>query len=293
MIMRPAMSEMPTNSIPKDANLKRRRLWNRVMLALLVLGSALVVMPLVFVLGAVLAKGLAAINMAFFTQDFRSVTEGGGGLLHAIVGTVLMNLLALGIGGVLGLAGGILLSEYPDHPINPTLRIISDLLNGLPALLKGLVIYALVVVPMGQFSGIAGALALGLIMVPIVLRATEGVLKLVPWSVREAGLALGLPRWRVILSLVLPAAASGLITGLMLGFARAAGEAAPLYFTAGGSQMLNFNLGQQTESLALSIYKYANEPSPLRQEQAWAAALVLTLLVLVASLLARWATRRS
>jgi phosphate transport system permease protein len=263
------------------------------MLALLVLGSALVVMPLVFVLGAVLAKGLAAINMAFFTQDFRSVTEGGGGLLHAIVGTVLMNLLALGIGGVLGLAGGILLSEYPDHPINPTLRIISDLLNGLPALLKGLVIYALVVVPMGQFSGIAGALALGLIMVPIVLRATEGVLKLVPWSVREAGLALGLPRWRVILSLVLPAAASGLITGLMLGFARAAGEAAPLYFTAGGSQMLNFNLGQQTESLALSIYKYANEPSPLRQEQAWAAALVLTLLVLVASLLARWATRRS
>lgn len=117
-------------------------------------------------------------------------------------------------------------------------------------------------------------------------------MKLVPWSVREAGLALGLPRWRVILSLVLPAATSGVITGLMLGFARAAGEAAPLYFTAGGSQLLTFNLGQQVESLALSIYKYAGEPSPLRQEQAWAASLVLTVLVLVASLLARWATRR-
>lgn len=278
--------------VPADGNLRRRRLWNQAMLVLLVLGSLIVVAPLVLVLGAVLLKGIAAINLAFFLEPFRPVDQGGGGLAHAIVGTLLMNLLALVIGGVLGLAGGILLSEYPDHPINPTLRIISDLLNGLPALLKGLVIYTLVVIPSGQFSGYAGALALALIMVPIVLRATEGVLKLVPWSVREAGLALGLPRWRVILSLVLPAATSGVITGLMLGFARAAGEAAPLYFTAGGSQLLTFNLGQQVESLALSIYKYANEPSPLSQEQAWAASLVLTLLVLAASLLARWATRR-
>lgn len=290
------MQAQPTNKqtslIPKNGNLGRRRLWNHIMLGLLVLGSLVVVFPLIMVLGAVFVNGISAINWAFFTQDFRPVDEGGGGLLHAIVGTILMNLMALFIGGLLGLAGGILLSEYPDHPLNPYLRIISDLLNGLPALLKGLVIYALVVITTGQFSGYAGALALAMVMVPIVLRATEGVLKLVPWSVREAGLALGLPRWRVILSLVLPAATSGVITGLMLGFARAAGEAAPLYFTAGGSQLLNFNLGQQTESLALSIYKYANEPSPLRQEQAWAAAFVLTLLVLATSLLARWATRK-
>jgi len=279
-------------AIPKDANLFRRRLWSNIMLGLLVLGSVVVVFPLIMVLGAVFINGISAINWAFFTQDFRPVVEGGGGLLHAIVGTILMNLLALLIGGLLGLAGGILLSEYPDHPLNPYLRVISDLLNGLPALLKGLVIYALVVLTTGQFSGYAGALALALILTPIVLRATEGVLQLVPWSVREAGLALGLPRWRVILSLVLPAASSGVITGLMLGFARAAGEAAPLYFTAGGSQLLTFNLSQQTESLALSIFKYAFEPSPLRQEQAWAASLVLTLLVLAASLSARLATRR-
>lgn len=278
--------------IPKDGNLARRRLWNRVMLVLLVLGSLLVVLPLVLVLGAVFLKGLSAINLAFFAEPFRSVDEGGGGLAHAIIGTLLMNLLALLIGGVLGLAGGILLSEYPDHPVNPTLRVISDLLNGLPALLKGLVIYAIVVIPSGHFSGFAGALALALVMVPIVLRATEGVLKLVPWSVREAGLALGLPRWRVILSLVLPAAMSGIVTGLLLGFARAAGEAAPLYFTAGGNQLINLDLRQQMESLALTIYKYANEPALLRQEQAWAASLVLTLLVLGASLLARWATAR-
>lgn len=280
-------------ALPKDGNLARRRRWNSVMVGLLILGSAVVVLPLILVLGAVFVNGASALSVAFLTQDFRPVDEGGGGLFHAIVGTLMMNLLALLIGGLLGLAGGILLSEYPDHPLNPTLRIISDLLNGLPALLKGLVIYAVVVIPTGQFSGYAGALALALVMTPIILRATEGVLKLVPWSVREAGLALGLPRWRVILSLVLPAAAAGITTGLMLGFARAAGEAAPLYFTAGGSQLLNWNLSQQTESLALSIYKYANEPSPLRQDQAWAAALVLTVLVLIASLLARWAMRRA
>jgi len=277
--------------IPKNGNLSRRQLRNRVMMGLLILGSCIVVFPLVIVLGAVLLKGLSAINLAFFIEPFRPADEGGGGLAHAIIGTLMMNLLALLIGGILGLAGGILLSEYPDHPVNPILRVISDLLNGLPALLKGLVIYTTVVIPTGQFSGFAGALALALVMVPIVLRATEGVLKLVPWSVREAGLALGLPRWRVILSLVLPVAMSGIVTGLLLGFARAAGEAAPLYFTAGGSQLINFDMRQQVESLALTIYKYANEPAILRQEQAWAASLVLTLLVLGASLLARWATR--
>lgn len=276
----------------KAGNLAQRKLWNKIMLGLLVLGSLIVILPLILVLGAVLVKGIGAINLAFFVQPFQPVEQGGGGLAHAILGTLEMNALALVIGGTLGLAGGIMLSEYPDHPINPSLRVISDLLNGLPALLKGLVIYTLVVIPTGRFSGFAGALALALIMVPIVLRSTEGVLKLVPWSVREAGLALGLPRWRVILSLVLPSAMSGVVTGLMLGFARAAGEAAPLYFTAGGSQFINFDLRQQTESLALTVYKYANEPSVLRQEQAWAASLVLTLVVLGASLLARWATRR-
>lgn len=275
-----------------DGNLARRKLFDRFMLGLLILGSLVVVTPLVLVLGKVFVTGISAINLAFFTEPYRPLDEGGGGLAHAIVGTLMMNLLALVIGGLLGLAGGILLSEYPDHPINPFLRIISDLLNGLPALLKGLVIYTLFVIPMGRFTGFAGALALALVMVPIVLRATEGVLKLVPWSVREAGLGLGLPRWRVILSLVLPSALPGVITGLMLGFARAAGEAAPLFFTAGGNLNLSLSLNNQVESLALTIYKYAGEPSPVRQEQAWAASLVLTLLVLAASLLARWATRR-
>ncbi|MDX2006857.1 MAG: phosphate ABC transporter permease PstA [Meiothermus sp.] len=279
-------------SIPRDGNLGRRSLWNKVMLGLLVLGSAVVVLPLVVVLASVFINGLSALSLPFFTRSFEAVSEGGGGLLHAIVGTLMMNVLALLIGGLLGLAGGILLSEYPDHPLNPTLRVISDLLNGLPALLKGLVIYTVVVTATGQFSGLAGALALALVMTPIILRATEGVLKLVPWSVREAGLALGLPRWRVILSLVLPAAAAGITTGLMLGFARAAGEAAPMAFTAFGSNFVNFDMTKPTESLAYVIFKYANEPSPLRQEQAWAASLVLTLLVLVASLLARYVTRR-
>ncbi len=280
------------SAIPKGGNLRVRRVWNVVMVILLLLGSIVVLSPLIAVLGAVFVNGLPTINLAFLTQEFRPVGEGGGGLLHAIVGTLMMNLLALLIGGLLGFAGGVLLSEYPDHPITPYLRTISDLLNGLPALLKGLVIYAIIVLPTGMFSGYAGALALAIILAPIVLRSTEGVLQLVPWSVREAGVALGLPRWRVTISLVIPAATFGVVTGLMLGFARAAGEAAPLFFTAGGSQFLNLTLGQPTESLALTIFKYANEPAVLRQEQAWGAALILTSMVLVASLLARWATRK-
>lgn len=210
----------------------------------------------------------------------------------AIVGTLLITGVALLMAVPFGIAAGILLAEYPDNPLNPPLRLLSDTLNGMPAILKGLLAYVLVVKTQGSFSGLSGAVALAFIMLPILSKATENVLKLVPWNIREAGLALGLPRWRVVLSLVLPAARAGVVTGMLLAVARAAGEAAPLIFTAFGNSLLTTNLSQPMDALPLRLYAYATSPYEDWHRQAWAAALVLLGLIVMTSLLARWATRQ-
>ncbi len=272
-------------------NLRRRRLRDGLMVGLLLLGTLLVLLPLVMILAYVFVQGVGALNWNFFTQGPRPPGEAGGGMLPAIVGSLIIDFIALAIAAVFGLAAGVVLAEYPDHRLNPLLRLVSDVMAGLPAILMGLVAFALVVRPMGHFSGFSGAVALALLMIPIIARATEGVLRLIPWELREAGLALGLPRWRVILNLVLPAAKGGILTGLMLALARGAGEAAPLLFTAFGNPFLVFDPLRPMDSLPLKIYVYAISPYEDWHRQAWGAALLLAFLIMISSYLARRALR--
>lgn len=264
---------------------------DRVMMALLLLGTALAALPLLLLLGYALIEGFTSLNWDFFTKTQKPPGELGGGMAQAIVGTIILNGVGLLLAIPFGLAAGILLSEYPEHPLNPPLRVLSDTLNGMPAILKGLLAYVLIVKPMGGFSGLSGAVALAFIMLPILAKSTESVLRLVPWTIREAGLGLGLPRWRVILSLVFPAARAGVVTGMLLALSRAAGEAAPLLFTAFGNVYMQLNLLQPMDSLPVRLYTYAVSPYDDWHRQAWAAGLVLLGLIVLTSLLARWATR--
>jgi len=273
-------------------NLRRRYLRDRLMVGLVYLGTLLVLLPLLFILAYVFVKGIGALNWDFFTKPPAPPGEPGGGMLPAIVGTFIIDLMALAMGGLLGLGGGVLLAEYPEHPLNRPLRMVANVLGGIPAILMGLFAFVVVVVPLGGFSAFSGSVALAILMIPIIMRATEEVLKLLPWELREAGLALGLPRWRVTLSLILPAAKGGIITGLLLALARAAGEAAPLLFTAFGNQYLSFDPLGPMDSLPLKIYVYAISPYEDWIQQAWGAALLLALLLMATNLLARRALRR-
>ena len=263
-----------------------RKLTNSLMGGLIGLSTLVVVLPLVLIFWFLLTTGLSAIDLDFFTKVPAPEGETGGGMLNAISGTVTMLFMASIVGITVGLAGGILLSEFPRHPLRPAVRLISDVLAGIPAIVMGLVVYGLVVLNFG-FSGLAGALALGFLMIPIVVRTSEGTLKLVPRSIREAGLALGLPRWKVILKIVLPAAAGGIVTGIMLALARIAGEAAPLLFTAFGNPAVNFDPSKPMSALPIEIYRGATSAYEENQRLAQAASLVLILMILVTSLLAR------
>jgi phosphate transport system permease protein len=273
-----------------------RRFQNALMGGLIALGTAIVLIPLFLITGQVLLNGVSAMNWDFFAQTERqmSVLTGGGGVLNAIVGTVLMVGLALFLGLMVGIGTGIFLAEFPEHPLVPVVRVMSDVLTGIPAIVVGLVVYGLLVsTKLTGYSGIAGGVALGLIMIPIIVRATEEVLKLVPTSIREAGLALGLPRWKVTLSIVLPAARSGIITGAILGVSRVSGEAAPLLFTSLGNPDLVWNLLQPMGAMPLSVYNLAFKAlTPAQNAQAWAGALVLMLFILATNILARRLTRQ-
>lgn len=272
-------------------NLQARYTRDRLILIVVIAGTILAALPLTLVLGYALVNGFSSLNWDFFTKGPKPPGELGGGMAPAIVGTLVITGVGLLMATPFGIGAGILLAEYPDNKLNPTLRLLSDTLNGMPAILKGLLAYVLVVKTQGSFSGFSGSLAMAFIMIPIIAKTTESVLKLVPWNIREAGLALGLPRWRVILSLVLPAARGGVVTGLLLATARAAGEAAPLIFTAFGNTLLTFNLSQPMDALPLRLYAYAISPYEDWHRQAWAAAVVLLGLIVLTSLLARWVTR--
>ncbi len=258
---------------------------------LITLGTLIVVAPLIWIFVYLITQGAASLSLNFFTHIPAPVGEAGGGYLNAITGSLIMLLIAAVIGVVVGVAGGVFLAEFPRHPFMPTVRMISDVLSGIPAIVVGLVVYSLVVVQFG-YSGFAGGLALGLLMIPIVVRTSEEVLKLVPLAVREAGMALGLPQWRVILSIVLPAATSGIVTGVMLALARVAGEAAPLLFTAFGNNLLNLDPRRAMSALPQQIFTDATSGSDSNVTLAKAGSLVLIVLIFLASLAARSATRR-
>ncbi len=283
------------------ANLRRRYLRDRVMIGLLVLATLVVLIPLLVIVWYVISNGIQAVlEPTFWTSDLgspaRALSGRETGLGHTVLGTLVVDGLALLIAVPIGIGAGIMLSEYPDHPLNPALRILNDTLNGMPAILKGLLAFALIVKPMGTFSGLSGGVALAFVMLPIVARATEGVLRIIPWSIREAGLALGLPRWRVVLNTVLPAARVGVVTGVLIAFARAAGEAAPLLFTAFGNNFFSSAplryLTGPVDTLPARLYSLAISPYREWHAMGWGAGVVLLGFVIVTFVVSRCATRQ-
>jgi len=241
--------------------------------------ALVVISPLVFVLFYLVRQGASAINMDFLTQLQKPVGQTGGGMANAIVGTFELLLLASVVGVPAGVLGGIYLAEYGGNRANLWIRFWADVLNGVPSIVWGIVVYSLIVLPMKGYSAYAGGLALGFIMIPLVVRTTEEVLVLVPRSYREAALALGMQRWKMICRIVLPTALRGIVTGALLAMGRVAGETAPLLFTAFGNRYWNQNLSEPIAALPLQIFAYAISPYDDWHRQAWAGALVLVLLV--------------
>jgi phosphate transport system permease protein len=270
---------------------RRRRVTNTVMTTLTAACAFLAVSVLLVILGYIAYRGVTSINLQFLTDTPKPVGEGGG-IGNAIIGTFVLLLLACLFGLPIGISAGIYLAEFGDNWFAHTVRFITDTLTGVPSIVVGVFAYTLIVLPQKHFSTLAGAVALALIMIPIVTRTTEEMIRLVPTSLREGALALGAPQWRVTAGVVLPAAASGIATGVMLAIARVSGETAPLLFTAVGSRFYNWYLDQPMASLTVQIYNYAISPYGEWHAQAWAATLVLMTLILLINITVRFFTRK-
>jgi phosphate transport system permease protein len=269
-----------------------RRLINLAVSGLAAASALLGLLALAWIFSGVLTRGLGALNWSFFTQLPAPPGVPGGGLANALVGTLALTLLATFLGVPVGLLAGVYLGEFGQQSrLAHTTRFAVNVLMGVPSIIIGVFVYTLAVIPLGRFSGYAGALALALIMLPIVARTTEDMLRLVPDALREAGLALGAPRWRITLAIVFRAARAGLITGVCLAVARVSGETAPLLFTALNSPYFSHSLGEPTANLTVTIFNYAMSPYPDWQQMAWGASLLITLGVLTLTLLARWSLR--
>jgi len=269
----------------------RRRVMDHVMTGVAVLTVVLVLAPLVAIFGYLVYKGVGSINWAFLTQTPKPEGEPGGGMANAIVGSGLILGVASLIGVPLGIGAGIYLAEYGRNRFGQVVRFTADVLNGVPSIVIGIVAWSILVRGHG-FSAWAGGVALAIMMVPTISRTTEEMLLLVPQALREAAYGLGIPRWRTTLSITLRTATSGVITGVMLAFARVAGETAPLRFTALGNEYWSLHLNQPTAALPLQIYRYATSAYDDQHQQAWAGALVLILLIVSSVAAVRYAVRR-
>jgi phosphate transport system permease protein len=270
----------------------RRKLTNMLALGLITFAALIVTVPLFLILGTVIYRGVGGLNWAFLTQIPKPIGEIGGGVANAIMGSVMLLVTASVIGVPLGIGAGVFLAEYGRNKWGNIVRFTADVLNGVPSIVIGLTAYALVVVVQKHFSMLAGSVALGIMMIPTISRTTEEVLLLVPQSIREAALGLGIPKWRTILSVVLRTASAGIVTSIMLAFARIAGETAPLIFTTLGNQYWNLNVNQPTAALPLQIYSYAIMPYDQAHEQAWAGALVLISMIMATVILFRYLASR-
>jgi phosphate transport system permease protein len=266
---------------------------NLVMTSAAGLAVLLVLLPLGAILAYLLYKGVGSLNWAFLTETPKPVGEPGGGMANAIAGTGLILLIASVMGVPIGIGAGIYLSEYGRGTrFGDLIRFTADVLNGVPSIVVGIVAYAIVVLTQGHFSALAGGVALAIMMIPTITRATEEMLLLVPTAVREAAYGLGVSKWRTTLSITLRTATSGVITGVMLAFARVAGETAPLLFTAFGNQYWNWKIGQPTAALSLQVFTYAISPFDEWHRQAWAGALILIVLIMGAVSAVRIAASR-
>jgi phosphate transport system permease protein len=291
----------------------RRKIVNGLMLALTGILTVLALIPLFWIIGYVLYKGGSSINLAFFTKLPGPLGVKGFGVLNAIEGTIVMTLLACVFAIPPGVLAAFYAARYPNTPIGIVLRFSTDVLSGVPSIVVGLFVYALVVKTQGHFSAFAGGVAIAILMLPTIIRTTEEMLKLVPLTLREGSLALGAAEWKTSLSVIFPAALNGIITGFLLSISRAAGETAPLLFTALGNehydvwqmitsgiaqkhnvfQILNLIFDQPADSLPLTLWKYASQPYPERVQQSWAVALVLMIIILLVNIFARlWVESR-
>jgi phosphate transport system permease protein len=270
-----------------------RTLTDHAVTGLAVLATVLVVAPLVAIFVYLVYKGASSLNLDFFTQIPKPVGESGGGMANAIGGSAMLLGLGSLIGVPIGIGGGIFLAEFGrGTKLANAVRFTADVLNGVPSIVMGIAAYSLVVVPQGHFSAFSGGVALGIMMIPTVCRTTEEMLLMVPNAVREAALALGVPNWRSVLAITVKTASPGIITGCMLAFARVAGETAPLIFTAFGNAFWSSNLNQPIAALPLQIYVYAISPYEDWHRLAWAGALVLIVLIVLAVSLVRYVTSR-
>ena len=293
---------------------RQRKAANTIMLSLTGLLTALAIVPLFWIIGYVVYKGGKSINLDFFIHLPRPLGMTGGGVLSAIEGTLVVTILAAIFAIPPGVLAAFYAARYPNTPLGVALRFSTDVLSGVPSIVVGLFAYAALVVPMGHYSGLAGGVALAIIMLPTIIRTTEEMLKLVPATLREASLGLGAPEWKTSLSVLFPAASSGIVTGFLLALARAAGETAPLLMTTLGNERFDIGqivrsgvqghksvftilwsvVNQPVDSLPLALWKYAQQPYPERVQQAWAVALVLMLFVLIVNVSARvWIQNRS
>jgi phosphate transport system permease protein len=269
----------------------RRRVTDHAMTGVAILTVLLVLAPLVAIFGYLMYRGIGSINWAFLTQTPKPVGEAGGGMANAIVGSIFILGIASLIGVPFGVGAGIYLAEFGRNRFGSAIRFTADVLNGVPSIVIGIVGWSILVRGRG-FSALAGGVALSIMMVPTISRTTEEMLLLVPTAMREAAYGLGIPRWRTTLSITLRTATSGVITGIMLAFARIAGETAPLLFTAFGNTFWNWKATQPTAALPLQIYVYANSPYDDWHRQAWAGSFVLIVLIVTAVAAVRYAVRR-
>lgn len=271
--------------------IRRRRIKNALMVGLLVLAAVIATLPLIFILSHLMVKGASSVGWAFFTQMPKPVGEAGGGMANAITGTLILIGLASAVGLPVGIGAGLYLVERRGTRLATVVRFLADVLNGVPSIVMGIFAWQFLVRSVGHFSALAGGLALGAMMIPMVTRTTEEMVRLVPTSLREAALALGYSRARTSLTIVLRTAMAGIVTGALVAIARMAGETAPLIFTAFGNQFASVSLDRPIAALPLQIYTYAVSPYDDWHAQAWAGSLVLIGLVLVISVAARAATR--
>lgn len=279
----------PTRSRPRG--LMRRRAMSIGMISVTCIAATLAVVPLVVILAYLMKQGASSVSPDFFTHMPKPVGESGGGMANAIVGTLILIGIAAAFGLPIGIGAGLYLAEHRGTRLANLVRFLADVLNGLPSIVMGIFAWQFLVRPFGRFSALAGGAALGAMMIPLVSRTTEEMVRTVPQALREAALALGYPRWRTSLQIVLRTSLGGIVTGVLVAVARVAGETAPLLFTAFGNTFWSTSLNQPIAALPLQIFTYAISPYDEWHAQAWAGALVLIGLVLVISVIARFVTR--
>jgi phosphate transport system permease protein len=273
-------------------NLLKRKSINYFMLGLCITAGFLAIVPLVYIFFYTTMQGASSLNIAFFTEIPKPVGEEGGGMANAIVGTLVLVGLGSVFGIPIGIFAGIYVAEYSRTLLANVIKFVTDVLSGVPSIVIGIFAYGLIVLPMQRFSALAGGFALGVLMIPTITRITEEMLKLVPHSLREAALALGIPRWKTTLRIVLKTASGGIITGILLAIARAAGETAPLLFTSFGNSFWSSSLDNPMASIPVQIFNYAISPYEEWHQKAWAGAFVLIALVFVISLIVRISTHK-